>query len=159
MIGKGCLVPWRLSVENIWVCDVIVGFTSTIHQPKRRHWIACTLYFLSIQPQQSWNVFFLKKENFTLYITIFFFSLEHKFYFFFLNMSLKSKFYSTTAREITLKRGGGMQSKQKNRVSGPACLVSCDLSGDTPPFLHPSSGGCPLTRAEQGGCLANKGGR
>lgn len=65
---KGCPLN-----ESILVCNKI---TSIIHQPKRRHCIASILYFLSIQFQQSWNVFlvfFLKKKrkNFTLYITMF----------------------------------------------------------------------------------------
>lgn len=149
---EGCPFIKSILVNNI------IGITSITHQPKRRHWIACMLYFLSIQFQQSWNVFF-KKENFTLYITMFFHYSTNSIF----NMSLKCKFYSTTAREITLKKKI-MQRKQKE--DEPTCLVrwplwwhllKCVKPG--PPFLHPSSFGCPLIRAEQDGCLANKGRR
>lgn len=152
---KGCPLNKSILVYNI------IGITSIIHKPKRRHCIASILYFLSIQFQQSWNVFKKKK---TLHCTSQCFSIRTQILFF--NMSLKCKFYSTTAREITLKKKDYAKEAERESAYMPGSITSLVkfvkmltyLSAPSP-FLHPSSFRCPLIRAEQDGCLANKGRR
>lgn len=82
-------------------------------------------------------------------------------------MSLKCKIYSTTAREITLKKKKGYV-EEAERESAYMPGSKTDLVKFVKmltylrapsPSLHPSSFGCPLIRAEQGGCLVNKGRR
>lgn len=82
-------------------------------------------------------------------------------------MSLKCKFYSTTAREITLKKKKGYVEEAEREsaymsgsVTAPVkCVKMLTYLSAPSPSLHPSSFRCPLIRAEQDGCLVNKGRR
>lgn len=75
-------------------------------------------------------------------------------------MSLKCKFYSTTAREITLKKGYVEEAERESAyMPGEICQKKLTYLGAPSPSLHPSSFRCPLIGAEQDGCLVNKGRR